>query len=87
MESGLLLGILSTPEVIGASVFLMLLLPLVFFIASTRSRPRRPVAKPAPKAPKAAKPAQEAAEDDDELPAPRERPSRAAQEAGPDETA
>jgi hypothetical protein len=89
MESGQLLAILSTPEVIGASIFLMLLLPLVFFIASTRSKPRRPAPRPAGKPAKAVKKAAEAPaeEDEDAIPSrERERPSRSAA-SDPDETA
>jgi len=40
MESGLFVQVLTSTEVIAASLFLILLLPLVFFIASTRSRKR-----------------------------------------------
>jgi len=63
MDSGLYLSIFSSWEVIAACLFLMFLLPLVFFIASTTSnrriprrvlKPRAPVKKPAP-APKPAK--------------------------------
>jgi len=38
MDSGLYSKVFSSPEVIAASLFLILLLPLVFFIASTKSR-------------------------------------------------
>jgi hypothetical protein len=41
MDSGLFLSIFSSWEMIGACLFVMLVLPLVFFVASTRSR-RRP---------------------------------------------
>jgi hypothetical protein len=40
MDSGLFAKVLSSPEVIVASLALIFLLPLVFFIASTRSRRR-----------------------------------------------
>ena len=40
MDSGLFTKVLSSPEVIVASLALIFLLPLVFFIASTRSRRR-----------------------------------------------
>ncbi len=40
MDSGLFTRVLSSPEVIVASLALILLLPLVFFIASTKSRRR-----------------------------------------------
>jgi hypothetical protein len=46
MESGLFVQVLTSAEVIAAALFLILLLPLVFFIASTRSR-RRFVRAPA----------------------------------------
>ena len=51
MDSGLLLRIFSSWEMIAACIFLILLLPLVFFIASTTSRPRiAPRIKKAPAA-------------------------------------
>ena len=40
MESGLYVKVFSSVEVIVACLFLILLLPLVFFIASTKSRRR-----------------------------------------------
>jgi hypothetical protein len=40
MDSGLYTKVFTSTEVIAASLFLILLLPLVFFIASTRSRRR-----------------------------------------------
>ena len=43
MESGLFLSILSSWEVIAACLFVMFLLPLVFFLASTKSRSRIPL--------------------------------------------
>ena len=43
MDSGLYLSIFSSWEVIAACLFLMFLLPLVFFIASTSSRKRIPL--------------------------------------------
>ena len=43
MDSGLYLSIFSSWEVIAACLFLMFLLPLVFFIASTTSRRRIPL--------------------------------------------
>ncbi|MGO9308029.1 MAG: hypothetical protein ACLQDL_03285 [Spirochaetia bacterium] len=46
MDSGIFVQVLSSAEVIAASLVVILLLPLVFFIASTRSR-RRSVRKPA----------------------------------------
>ena len=70
MDSGLYIKVFSSWEVIVVSLILMLLLPLVFFVASTRSKPRKPappVRKPAPrKAPAAPKPP-----GDDEEPAER----------------
>ena len=74
MESGLFVQVLTSGEVIAASLFLMLLLPLVFFIASTRSRRkfvRGPVkaraTRPA-RPPSAAQQIVEEREDMDELP-------------------
>jgi hypothetical protein len=81
MESGLFVQVITSAEVIAAALFLIFLLPLVFFIASTRSRRkfvRAPARvrkeKPAPKA--AVQP--EAGEDEDDLdespdPGPRSR--------------
>jgi hypothetical protein len=54
MDSGLYTKVFTSAEVIAASLFLILLLPLVFFIASTKSRRRfvrttsfaRPVRRP-----------------------------------------
>ena len=43
MDSGLYLSIFSSWEVIAACLFLMFLLPLVFFIASTKSHKRIPL--------------------------------------------
>jgi hypothetical protein len=43
MESGLYLSVLSSWEVIAACLFLMFLLPLVFFLASTKSSRRIPL--------------------------------------------
>jgi hypothetical protein len=40
MDSGLYVQVFSSVEVIVASLFLIFLLPLVFFIASTKSRRR-----------------------------------------------
>jgi hypothetical protein len=71
MESGLYVKVFSSVEVIAACLFLILLLPLVFFIASTKSRRRfvrvparsrgsKPVRRPKP-APRA-----EVNEDDDD---------------------
>ena len=59
MDSGLYTRVLTSGEVIAVSLFMILLLPLVFFIASTKSRrrlvgpsaARRPVrrSRPAPR--------------------------------------
>lgn len=43
MESGLYLSVFSSWEVIAACLFVMFLLPLVFFVASTKSRRRIPL--------------------------------------------
>jgi hypothetical protein len=42
MESGLYLSVFSSWEVIAACLFVMFLLPFVFFVASTKSRRRIP---------------------------------------------
>jgi hypothetical protein len=67
MDSGLFTKVLSSPEVIVASLALIFLLPLVFFIASTRSR-RRFIRAPRPAAvrPRPAAPAPRPDEDDEE---------------------
>ncbi len=64
MDSGLYVQVLSSGEVIAAALFLILLLPLVFYIASTKSRrkivrppARRSRARPARKPVPAPKPA------------------------------
>jgi len=51
MENGSLMRAFGEWEVIAACLFFMLLLPLIFFIASAQRRPR----KPAPAAPRAAR--------------------------------
>jgi hypothetical protein len=43
MESGLYLSIITSWEVIAVCLFVMFLLPLVFFVASTKSRRRIPL--------------------------------------------
>jgi len=43
MESGLYLSIVTSWEVIAVCLFLMFFLPLVFFVASTKSRRRIPL--------------------------------------------
>ena len=58
MDSGLYGQVLSSPEVIAAALFVILLLPLIFFIASTRSRGRS-VRLPARRAVRAQKPSTE----------------------------
>jgi hypothetical protein len=79
MESGLFVQVITSAEVIAAALFLIFLLPVVFFIASTRSRRRfvrAPVRmkkeKPAPKTVKEPEPGEE--EDLDRPPDPRPRP-------------
>jgi hypothetical protein len=80
MESGLYVQVFSSVEVIVACLFLIFLLPLVFFIASTKSRRRfvrvsaktrgtKPVRRPKPAPPG------DASEDDDSggPPVPRDR--------------
>ena len=74
MDSGLFAKVLSSPEVIVTSLALIFLLPVVFFIASTRSRRRfarlapRPGSRAAAARPprKAAAPAPRPAEKDEE---------------------
>jgi hypothetical protein len=69
MDSGLLKSVLFSWEVIAVCIALMLLLPLVFYVASTRSRRKlapppfaKPLkAKPAVKPPAEGPPAEEAA--------------------------
>jgi hypothetical protein len=87
MDSGLYTKVFTSTEVIAASLFLILLLPLVFFIASTRSRRRftasprrsaRPRVRPQPAAPRAE------SDEDLELPAgPRRRASAVEDEDTP----
>jgi hypothetical protein len=75
MDSDLLIGVLSSWEVILTALLLMFLLPLVFYIASTKSKPKRspPVRMPRMKPKKeASKPAAEEEEEE-----PGERPRRA----------
>jgi len=88
MDSGLYVQVFSSVEVIVASLFLIFLLPLVFFIASTKSRrrfvqlpPRTGQAKPV------RRPPQEAAAEDEELDVPPSQRSRQRSKdsaAGPD---
>jgi hypothetical protein len=66
MDSDLFLHVLSSWEVIAVSIALILFLPLVFYVASAKTRRRntppartRPAARPKP----AAKPAQAAEEE------------------------
>jgi hypothetical protein len=77
MDSGLFVQVLSSTEVIAAALFLILLLPLVFFIASTRSRKRfvrgPSLARATKRARPAVKPAEETDEPDDSEPPPRTR--------------
>jgi hypothetical protein len=79
MDSGLYLSIFSSWEVIAACLFLMFLLPLVFFIASTSSRRRIPVrvvrmrapAKKSARSPAPLPAEEENGEERDERPSPR----------------
>ncbi|MGA2378564.1 MAG: hypothetical protein ABSG85_04590 [Spirochaetia bacterium] len=89
MDSGLFVQVLSSAEVIAAALFVILLLPLVFFIASTRSRrrfvrrpPRGRIAKPARRSVEAPKPGEQE-EDLDEPAGPRSRARGPA--AGPED--
>ena len=76
MESGLFVQVITSAEVIATALFLILLLPLVFFIASTRSRrkfvraPAR-VKKAKPSRPAAEKAKPESGEEDEDLDEPR----------------
>ena len=93
MESGLYLQVFTSVEVIVAALFLIFLLPLVFFIASTKSRrkfvrlpaksrTRRPVRR----SPQEAEPSEEDDKDRDAAPStrPRRRPRGPA--ADPDDS-
>jgi hypothetical protein len=96
MDSGLYVQVLSSAEVIVAALFLILLLPLVFFIASTRSQRRfvrlpargktpRPARRPAEQA---EPPEDQEEEKDEDVPpsaGPRQRSRGPA--AGPDDRA
>jgi len=84
MDSGLYAKVFTSTEVIAASLFLILLLPLVFFIASTKSRrrlvPTTRFVKPAKRTRTAApQPAEEPAED-----GPRRRAVEREEDDGPD---
>jgi hypothetical protein len=75
MDSGLYVQVLSSTEVIAAALFMIFLLPLVFYIASTRSRKkfvRGPSLARVKRARPAAKPVNET-----ETPSESEPPSRA----------
>jgi hypothetical protein len=92
MESGLYVQVFSSVEVIVAALFLIFLLPLVFFIASTKSR-RRFVRLPArPRTPRPVRrppPAAAAPEEDEDLDAPpssRPRGRSRGPAAGPDDS-
>ena len=92
MESGLYVQVFSSVEVIVAALFLIFLLPLVFFIASTKSRrrfvrlPAKPrTSRPARRPPKKTPPA----EDDDDLdtlPSARARERSRGSAADPDDS-
>jgi hypothetical protein len=56
MDSGLLLSVFTSWEVIAVCLCVMLFLPLVFFVASTKSRPAKPSAAAARKGRSAAQP-------------------------------
>jgi hypothetical protein len=76
MESGLYLSIFSSWEVIAACLFVMFLLPFVFFMASTKSRrriPRRVLKIPRPPKRRAESPP--AKQDEEEEDVRNERPS------------
>jgi hypothetical protein len=79
MDSDLYLHVLSSWEVIAASLFILLFLPLVFYVASTKTRRRNTVPPPRVKKPKPArkKPAEKQAEEPDEEPEDRPRSRRA----------
>ena len=77
MDSGLFAKVLSSPEVIVTSLALIFLLPLVFFIASTRSRRRSVRVAPRPGAARLRRAAA--------VPAPWPGPRSAARAAPPEE--
>jgi hypothetical protein len=92
MESGLYVQVFSSVEVIVAALFLIFLLPLVFFIASTKSRRRfvrltaKPrTSRPARHAPKETPPAED--DDLDTLPSARARERSRGSAADPDDPA
>jgi hypothetical protein len=82
MDSGLLLSIFTSWEVIAVCICVMLFLPLVFYVASTKSR-KKPVQNAASKShkPKPLTPRPEAPE------APAGRPGRAGEAEEPEEQA
>ena len=85
MESGLFVQVLFSTEVIAAAFFLILLLPLVFFVASTRSR-RRFVKLPARvRSPKPVRRPVEEPADPDSPPAPGPRSRAGGPEADPED--
>jgi hypothetical protein len=77
MDSDLYLHVLSSWEVIAASLFMMLFLPIVFYVASTKTRRKNtpPTRVKMPK-PKKTKPAAKPAEEPEEGPEDRPRSRR-----------
>jgi len=80
MGSGLFISVFSSWEVILTALLLMFLLPLVFYVASTKSRPKKPVSPRPPRAKvtraqPAATPEPEAEAEEDRLPGSRPRRS------------
>jgi hypothetical protein len=79
MDSDLYLHVLSSWEVIAASLFMMLFLPLVFYVASTKTRRKNTPLPLKPRKPKPAKPKPEknpATEADEQPEEPGDRPRR-----------
>ena len=88
MDSGLYTKVFTSTEVIAASLFLILLLPLVFFIASTKSRRRfaRPVGprRPARPRPRPQPEVKEESDSEAETEGPRRRASAREDEPDPE---
>jgi hypothetical protein len=56
MGSGVFSQVFSSWEVIATSLIILLFLPLVFFVAATRSRKKKPVRVPPPRSIKTVEP-------------------------------
>ena len=93
MESGLYLQVFTSVEVIVAALFLIFLLPLVFFIASTKSRrkfvrlpAKSRTQRPVRRSPPEAEPSEEDDKDRDAAPSPRPRRRPRGPAADPDDS-